>query len=616
MSRSAARRRLAGLAAGVLLAASSAAVEAGEGTPSLRSELYPVDWQPATPDGEGRFLHDFSYAGYRYGSDPPRTVDGPVVDVTRPPYEADPTGGDDATAAIQAAIDDVGADGGGTVHLPTGTYRVEPPDDSRAVLHIPADDVLLRGDGAGRTRVYNATAEDMRQTAVVLIGPDRSDWHSWHDVEDGSDVVVPLTEDVTGPARTLHVEDVSPFGPGDWVVLKADTTEEWLAAHPVAEDQRWQPETLDALVYHRRITAVDAAAGTVTIDIPTRYPILVRDGARLHPAPDPVTGSGVADLTIGMRQSDLPRSDDDEDDHDRDGTQGHQAHQASAIAFNDAVDGWVSGVSSFRPAANDDDVHLLSVGVYVRYARNITIAGTDLRHPQYRGAGGNGYLYHLMGSDTLVRDARAEGGRHNYLVQAVQATGNVLLDSLAVDGERATELHRHLSAANLFDNVRVDGDTLEMRYRTASTHAHSATESVMWNVSGENCTRDRLAISQQLGWGYVVGTTGRGDCAVVENPGGDGTEPRDWLEHIGDGERLEPRSLYLDQLDRRTARGEVPFGPVTEVPSEVPTTATTAAPGPLLEGGDAWAPTLVAAGVLLLGAAGAGAVALVRRRRQ
>ncbi len=575
----------------LLLIALTAAAD--DGAAPVRSELYPESWQPGTVDTEGRFLHDFSYAGYRYGADVPDAVAGPVLDVTRPPYSADPSGEEDATAALQAAIDAAGAAGGGTVHLPAGTYRVEPPDDSRAVLHIPHDGVLLRGEGPDRTRIYNARAEDMRRTAVILIGPDRSDWVSWHD--DPVDEGVALTRDVAGPTRTLHLESTAELTVGDWVVLRADTTEPWLREHPVAADQRWEPDTLDALVYHRRITAVDPAAGTVAIDIPTRYPMRTRDDLRLQHAPEPVTGSGVAELAIGMRQSERQQR-DAEEDHERSGTRGHQAHQSTAIAFNNAVNGWVEGVHSFRPRQNDDDVHLLSVGVYVRYARNITVQDTDLRRPQYRGAGGNGYLYHLMGSDTLVRDARAQGGRHNYLVQAVQATGNVILDSHAVDGDKATELHRHLSAANLFDNVTVDGDTLEMTYREASNHAHSGTESVMWNVSGEDCTRGRLALSRQFGWGYVVGTEGSGDCARVENPGGRGTEPRDWLELVGEGDRLEPRSLYLDQLERRRSGGEEA--------------------APAAEGDDGLTAGVVVAGGVVLLAAGVVTGALVARRRR
>src|SRR5690606_13285477 len=80
-------RPLAAVGLLVLLAAPGAAVPDEEG---LRSELYPTDWQPGLTHGEGRFLHDFSYAGYRYGADVPDAVAGEVYDVTQPPYGVDP----------------------------------------------------------------------------------------------------------------------------------------------------------------------------------------------------------------------------------------------------------------------------------------------------------------------------------------------------------------------------------------------------------------------------------------------------------------------------------------------------------------------------------------------
>ena len=70
-----------------------------------RSALYPADWQPGFRDASGRFLHDFSYAGYHRGEKPVPHVEGPVIDVTKPPYQADPTGGKDSTSDIQAALD-------------------------------------------------------------------------------------------------------------------------------------------------------------------------------------------------------------------------------------------------------------------------------------------------------------------------------------------------------------------------------------------------------------------------------------------------------------------------------------------------------------------------------
>ena len=56
------------------------------GEPGWRSSLYPEDWQPGFADASGRFLHDFSYAGYARGEKPIPDKKGPVFDVTHAPY--------------------------------------------------------------------------------------------------------------------------------------------------------------------------------------------------------------------------------------------------------------------------------------------------------------------------------------------------------------------------------------------------------------------------------------------------------------------------------------------------------------------------------------------------
>ncbi|MGG4345295.1 hypothetical protein [Paenibacillus lautus] len=52
-----------------------------------RSRLYPKNWYPGYRDEQGRFLHDFSYAGYRRGEEEiPRTKKNKRIDVTKAPY--------------------------------------------------------------------------------------------------------------------------------------------------------------------------------------------------------------------------------------------------------------------------------------------------------------------------------------------------------------------------------------------------------------------------------------------------------------------------------------------------------------------------------------------------
>ena len=123
--------------------------------------------------------------------DIPENPPGDVYDVTAPPYNApyapydennpgaaDATGLDDATAAIQQALDDAGAAGGGVVYLPAGTYSVKPPDGGRQALLIGDSGVVLRGDGSGQTFVFNNNPV-MRWTGIIGAGSRVQGWRGW-----------------------------------------------------------------------------------------------------------------------------------------------------------------------------------------------------------------------------------------------------------------------------------------------------------------------------------------------------------------------------------------------------------------------------------------------------
>lgn len=64
-----------------------------------------------------------------------------AINVTAPPYNADPTGLTDATQAIQNAVNTAAAAGKGAVYIPAGAYRVSPP-----FIEMKPE-VLIHGDG-------------------------------------------------------------------------------------------------------------------------------------------------------------------------------------------------------------------------------------------------------------------------------------------------------------------------------------------------------------------------------------------------------------------------------------------------------------------------------------
>lgn len=517
---------------------------ANAGTP-WRSSLYPSDWTPGFKDAQGRFLHDFSYAGYWRGEKSiPSTPPGATYNVVTQ-YGADSSGTNDSTNAIQNAINAAGAAGGGIVYLPAGTYRVKPQGTATSALWINKDNVVLRGSGKTSTFIYNDSTS-MRNKAVIRISPVTSaDWFT------STNTPTSIRSDVQLQAMTIPVNSVTGYNINEFIIVHSDATDAFIADHGMTG--KWDA-SLKGPTFYRKITGIDASANTITIDIPIRYTLKTRDNARVYKVGEAVAEAGVEDLSIGMKQhtgtgwGDL--------DYNVAGTGAYDVHASKAITFANAKNSWVDNVNSYKPSSNSGDYHLLSHGISLFQSRTITVQNTHLQKPQYKGEGGNGYMYIMQGSDNLVQNATATNGRHNFTFQYLLASGNVIHNSTSNFPRLASDFHMHLSMANLFDNMTMNGDFIEAVYRPYGTieHGWTTTQSVIWNTNGISYATGQSSIvkSKQFGQGYVIGTRGAANGVTYTVPASDGSAPQDLVEGIGTGLDLVPQSLYLDQKAKRS----------------------------------------------------------------
>lgn len=521
-----------------------------------RSSLYPTDWKPGFRDGEGRFLHDFSYAGYQRGEIEIPRREGPIIDVTAAPYLADASGQTDATGALQTALDAAAKQAGGAVvYMPAGTYQIQPPEGQDAALRVEGDNVVLRGAGTDKTFLVNGSYQ-MRNKSVIRVKAAQAAW--WYTEAKGGNFAE-AAADIPGGSLEIPVKDIEPLKVGDAVVVRNDPTEAFIAE--IGMTGKWTAKNLKgrALVFVRRITAIDPASKIVTLDVPTRYDLLLRDGTKIVKlGGHQITETGLEDFSIGNREH--PGEGWGEEDHGVEGTAAYEVHQSHVITFASAENCWMRRVNTFAPRGNAAGVHILSNGAKFERSRNVTFIDCDWRHAQYKGGGGNGYLYTFQGNDCLVRDSHAEGGRHNFDFGFMSASGNVIHNCVSKDGRMASDFHMLFSVANLLDNITCDGDFLEARYRPyggSPEHGVTTSQSVFWNTKGERYiaspfefngkTHDRpqvLVWSEQYDHGYVIGTRGPADKVKTTN----------FVEGEGRGDTLEPASLYADQLKRRLAR--------------------------------------------------------------
>lgn len=504
-----------------------------------RSALFPEDWTPGLAV-DGWALPDVSYAGYRNGEVPPPEVEDlgehEVFDVTE--HGADPTGEVDSTAAVQAAIDAAEAAGGGLVWLPAGDYRLD------GLLAVEASHVVLAGEGAGVTRLSFTEGTSMS---------DRHHLSFTGTLEEGPDL--PLLVDGAPFDRVVAIDpdQAASLSPGDHVSLGWVITEDFVEEHGMTgtwevSNGEWRP------FYRRRVLDV-GDDGAVTLDVPLRYPALLRDGASLRVETGQLREVGVQDLSVTTAVS---------------WEEAWSNDRSHAIALSGVVDAWVRRVGSFESTAGLDDRgrHLQSGGVLVVHSARVSVLETELALPQHRGSGGNGYLFEVSrSSEVLFADCWGDQGRHNFIQNWDFGTSGVVFlrtrstggraytdesESLATTG--TSEFHHQLAMANLIDQSWTDDGWQALnRWVYSSGAGHTATETVFWNTDGPGSLT-----SFQVGRGYVVGT---GPELVVDTEALDagystGTLPSDWTEGLGEAATLEPPSLYEDQLRRRLERGE------------------------------------------------------------
>lgn len=516
-----------------------------------RSSLYPSGWLPIGAGGsataDGKFLNDFSYAGYLTGDTPvPTTVGANITrSVSASTYG---NGSSDATSGIQAAIDQVCAGGGGTVNLGAGTFRIKPQGSASFALHIKCRDLIMRGAkdaaGAPTTFLFNDEAS-MRQKRVIVMGESSTGVAAtlYDTAGNIADAKVSITQDLLRPTRVIPVASTTGYQVDDYVIVTFDWSDAFRAEHNMSS--YWPADQARGMLFYRKITAINATAKTLTVDIPLRYPVKIRDRARVYKPRAFFANLGLENIAIGMRENNVASVGDD--DYDRSGTGAYQMHQATAVQIVLARHSWVRNVRSYRPSVNARDVHLLSNGVHVTTStRSILLDNVQMSRPQYLGAGGNGYLLYLNGGEALVRNSTASNGRHNFVWTGPSATGNVLLATTSNNARYEDDFHQYLSPSNLVDGHMLNNVALKATNRQDISNGagYTSSQSVFWNTRVNANSTGNFIQSDQFGWGYVIGTQGRSSGVFA---------PNEHVEGLGIGDGLQPSSLYLDQKAKRDA---------------------------------------------------------------
>jgi hypothetical protein len=490
-------------------------------------------------DAAGNRLPDFSAAGYGGGG-----VALPVV----PARVSVSSAAGDATARVQAAIDFVASLAPdargfrGAVQLAPGRYEIS------GQLRIAASGVVLRGagnDAAGGT-VLVATGTDRRALIAVRGKSDRV----LAEPRAVADAFVPVG------ATTLRLARADGLRAGDAVVVSRPATKDWIHAlgmdvAPGRQQFAWKPAAM-TLAWERTIVAVEG--DRVTLDAPLTTALDAKFGGGAVAAstwPGRLANVGVENLRCESAFDAANPLD--------------EQHTWDAVALDAVRDAWVADVTA---------AHFAGSAVIVGpQAARVTVQDCVSLAPVSEPGGYRRHTFHTDGQLTLFLRCRAEDGRNDFTTGYLAGGPNVFLECTA---ERSTGFSGSAgswASGILFDNVTLDGGTLELNNRETWNQGvgWAAANSMLWQCSAPVviCRSPPTAQNWADGvWGQFVG---------------DG-----WWSQVN--EFIQPQSLYRAQLAarlgakaldalQRVSRGR-PAGNVPDVATVSPPRAAPSAPPP------------------------------------
>jgi hypothetical protein len=379
-----------------------------------------------------------------------------------------------------------------------------------AHLEVKTSGVVLRGEGRSEDTgtVLVATGTDRR--SLVQVRGSGSRQKAAGTAHSMVDDYVPVG------SRTFQLDATDGLKPGDQIIVHRPSTAEWI--HDIGMDlldNPWQPGSKD-LNFDRVIT--DVTGNQVTVDAPLTNAFEQHYGGGdvyAYTWPGRIEQVGVESL---KGRSDFT-SPTDED------------HSWTFIELAAVQNAWVRDTTA---------QHFAYSAVFItRTAKWVTVSAAESVDPVSVVTGGRRYSFNIEGQLSLVKDARTSHGRHGFVLGSVVPGPNVFVDGLAEQALSDTGPHHRWSTGTLFDNIEVQGHSINVQNRgnLGTGHGWAGANTVIWNSTADGMSIQRPPTAQN----WSIGS-------ITPRPQGDGF----W---DSPGCPVTPRSLYYAQLEERLAGG-------------------------------------------------------------
>jgi hypothetical protein len=518
----------------VLVLLMNAFISKAQDLPPTASLVYPgTDGKLVyIADSLGNIIPDFSNAGYKGGG-----VAIPYVAIRETVW---PVLGDNS-GNIQAAIDKVSAlplDASGfrgAVLLKMGTYELEKP------VSIKASGVVLRGEG-------------MSDIGTILIGKipkDRQAFGRGGLINISGPTAIAPQEDtkqkiidkyVPVGARSFNVASAKGFKVGDRILVRRIGNLDWikeigLDSASVGRN-RWRPFNI---TYDRII--VDIKGNTITTDVTIFTAIDTRwGGGEILKYNDERIDQvgienlrGISEYNPSVRTKTYGNMDRDKLDpkfqYEGNEYYSDENHLSNFINISNATNAWVRNISA---------LHFVSSVVQSNAGSKwITVQDCESREPVSQRWGGRRFTYQMNGQLCLVQRCLSQKGRHSFVLQQAEASGNVYLECTAINPYSSSEPHNHWVNGILYDNVKAPLTARFWDYIIGWGGANI----VFWNCEGDFLIQ-KPPTAQNYSFGHI------GVNAVIFNAAlQDLTKPNGHVESMD--MHVTPKSLYLTQLKER-----------------------------------------------------------------
>jgi hypothetical protein len=345
-------------------------------------------------------------------------------------------------------------------------------------------------------------------------------------------------------ARSFNVVSAKGFKVGDKVLIRRIGNQDWIKA--IGEDSvgagksRWRPFNI---TYDRII--VDIKGNTVTIDATIFTAIDTRwgGGEILKYNDERIEQIGVENLrgvseynpavrTVAYGNMDRPSFEDPKTRYEGNEYFSDENHVSNFIIISNSKNVWVRNISALH--------FVTSVIQSNAGSKWITVQDCESREPVSIRMGARRFIYQMNGQLCLVQRCFSQKGRHSFVLQGSEASGNVYLDCQAVNPYSTSEPHNRWVNGVLYDNVKAP---LTARFWKDFPIGWAGANIVFWNCEG-----DFLCQSPPTANNYSFGHIGV-DAVIFNAPLQDLTAPRGHIESLD--RHVTPRSLYLTQLKER-----------------------------------------------------------------